>query len=62
MKDANERPEQMLKLVSGLAKYLPDINITMTGHDVPWIVLSAESRANHVAKALAGECQWELEV
>lgn len=54
MVDANERPDQMLKLMSGLAKFLPDMNITVTGHDVPWIVLSGEHRANLLAKSKAG--------
>ncbi|CEQ39606.1 SPOSA6832_01136, partial [Sporobolomyces salmonicolor] len=37
MRNANERPEQMLKLLGGIAKYLPDMNVTFTGHDQPWV-------------------------
>lgn len=54
---SNERPEQMLKLLNGLSKYLPDMNITITGHDNPWIVLSGESKANLVAAARSGQCE-----
>jgi hypothetical protein len=28
MVEANERPEQMLKLLGGLAKYMPDMNVS----------------------------------
>lgn len=44
MKDTNPRAQQMLQLLNGIVKYLPDMNVTMTAHDVPWIVQSAETR------------------
>ncbi|KAM0745918.1 hypothetical protein T439DRAFT_330273 [Meredithblackwellia eburnea MCA 4105] len=42
--DVNERSIQMLQLLGGIAKFLPEMNITFTGHDVPWIALSGEAR------------------
>ncbi|GAA5893980.1 hypothetical protein JCM5296_004124 [Sporobolomyces johnsonii] len=55
MKERNERPEQMLKLLGGIARYLPDMNVTFTGHDQPWIVLSGEARQKHLATARDGK-------
>ncbi|TNY24830.1 hypothetical protein DMC30DRAFT_386415 [Rhodotorula diobovata] len=54
MKDANERPDQMIKLIKGIAKYLPDMNVTFTGHDVPWGTMSGESREVHRKAARDG--------
>lgn len=56
MKDANERPDQMIKLIKGIAKYLPDMNVTFTGHDVPWGTMSGESREVHRKAARDGVC------
>ncbi|BGP16588.1 hypothetical protein JCM10213_000498 [Rhodosporidiobolus nylandii] len=61
MKNANERTDQMLKLLGGIAKYLPDMNVTFTGHDVPWVVLSGENRALHVERARAGQVLSDAE-
>ncbi|BGP40488.1 Protein O-glucosyltransferase 2 [Rhodotorula kratochvilovae] len=54
MKGVNERTEQMLKLLGGIAKHLPDMNVTFTGHDVPWVVLSGEARERHRLAAREG--------
>ncbi|KAL8292275.1 hypothetical protein RQP46_001741 [Phenoliferia psychrophenolica] len=51
----NERPEQMVELLTGIVKYLPEMNITFTGHDNPFIALSGEIREKMVAAAAAGE-------
>lgn len=56
MKRANERPDQMLKLLRGIAKLLPDMNITFTGHDVPWGTMSGESKEVHRKAAREGVC------
>ncbi|GAA5887796.1 hypothetical protein JCM6882_000754 [Rhodosporidiobolus microsporus] len=61
MKDVNERTEQMLKLLNGIAKHVPDMNVTFTGHDVPWVVLSGENRALHLARARAGQLLSDAE-
>lgn len=58
MNGANERTEQMIELLGGIAKFLPDMNVTFTGHDVPWIVQSGEARQRHVDAARAGECTF----
>lgn len=71
MKDKGPRAELMLRLLDGIAKFLPDLNITMTGesllwvleleltskagHDVPWVAISGEARDRHRAAADAGE-------
>ncbi|GJN90841.1 hypothetical protein Rhopal_003855-T1 [Rhodotorula paludigena] len=55
MNGANERTEQMIELLGGIAKFLPDMNVTFTGHDVPWIVQSGEARQRHIDAARAGE-------
>jgi hypothetical protein len=34
-----ERTDQMLLLLKRIGKYLPDMNVTFTGHDVPWVRL-----------------------
>ncbi|GAA5943781.1 uncharacterized protein JCM15063_006491, partial [Sporobolomyces koalae] len=55
MTSTNPRPTQMLKLLAKISHNLPNMNITFTGHDQPWIVLSGESRAKHIAAARAGK-------
>lgn len=47
MKDTNRRAQEMSTLMDGFSKFLPDMNISITGHDSPWVVLSGESRALH---------------
>lgn len=32
-----ERTDQMLLLLKNIAKHLPSMNVTFTGHDVPWV-------------------------
>jgi hypothetical protein len=53
MAETNPRPHQMSSLLDGFAKFLPDMNITITGHDSPWVVLSGEARAAHIVAAKA---------
>ncbi|KDE09242.1 hypothetical protein MVLG_00562 [Microbotryum lychnidis-dioicae p1A1 Lamole] len=50
-----DRPNQMKQLIQPIAKYLPDMNLTFTGHDNPWIVMSGEAREQHIRSAKAGE-------
>lgn len=54
MKEVNARPEQMILLLEGIAKWLPDLNLTITGHDSPWVMIAGEARARHVEAAKAG--------
>ncbi|GAA5901069.1 uncharacterized protein JCM6883_004741 [Sporobolomyces salmoneus] len=55
MNSTNPRPKQMLKLLEKISHNLPNMIITFTGHDQPWIVLSGESRERHIAAARAGK-------
>ncbi|GAA5987354.1 hypothetical protein JCM5350_005637 [Sporobolomyces pararoseus] len=55
MNSTNPRPLQMLKLLEKISHNLPNMNITFTGHDQPWIVLSGESREQHVKAARSGK-------
>ncbi|GAA6056634.1 hypothetical protein JCM3770_006321 [Rhodotorula araucariae] len=55
MRSANFRSDQVMSLLDGIAQFLPDLNITITGHDVPWIVIAGEHRKMHVEAAEKGE-------
>ncbi|KAL8292384.1 hypothetical protein RQP46_000996 [Phenoliferia psychrophenolica] len=55
MRADGHRADQVLELMKGFAQYLPDLNITMTGHDVPWVVVAGEARIRHVEAAKAGK-------
>lgn len=59
MKNTNGRAQQMLDLLRQVGKFLPDMNITFTGHDVPWVTMSGETRAKHLEAAREGhgECR-----
>ncbi|BGP39508.1 Protein O-glucosyltransferase 2 [Rhodotorula kratochvilovae] len=61
MRHANHRSDQVMSLLDGIAQFLPDLNITITGHDVPWIVISGEHKQMHVAAAEKGEYIDDLE-
>ncbi|BGO91104.1 hypothetical protein NBRC10512_005802 [Rhodotorula toruloides] len=52
---ANPRAEQMMALLEGVKDMLPDLNITITSADVPWIVLSGAHKQMHEAAAQAGK-------
>ncbi|SCV72127.1 BQ2448_4821 [Microbotryum intermedium] len=52
-----DRPNQMKQLIQPIAKYLPDMNLTFTGHDNPWIVMSGEAREQHIRSAKVGQCK-----
>jgi len=43
MNATNPRPKQMTKLLEKISHNLPDLNITFTGHDQPWVSLSSLS-------------------
>ena len=43
MNSTNPRPKQMTKLLEKISHNLPDLNITFTGHDQPWVSLSSLS-------------------
>ncbi|TKA58044.1 hypothetical protein B0A53_00446 [Rhodotorula sp. CCFEE 5036] len=55
MKNTNGRAQQMLDLTRKIGKFLPDMNITFTGHDVPWVTMSGETRAKHLVAAREGQ-------
>ena len=55
MKNTNGRAQQMLDLMRKIGKFLPDMNITFTGHDVPWVTMSGETRAKHLEAAREGQ-------
>ncbi|GAA5862713.1 hypothetical protein JCM8547_003522 [Rhodosporidiobolus lusitaniae] len=52
--DNGERSDQMLLLLKGIAKRLPNMNVTFTGHDVPWVVLSGENKQRHLQAVREG--------
>ena len=41
------RADQLLLLLNGIGKWLPALNITVSGHDSPWVVLSGELKDRH---------------
>ncbi|GAA5872179.1 hypothetical protein JCM8547_003827 [Rhodosporidiobolus lusitaniae] len=51
----NNRADQTMALLQGMSQFLPDLNITITGHDVPWIVLGGEHKQQHIEAAKRGE-------
>ncbi|GAA5838300.1 hypothetical protein JCM11251_003457 [Rhodosporidiobolus azoricus] len=55
MRKTNNRADQILALMDGFSKFLPDLNITITGHDVPWIVISGDHKKQHIEAAERGE-------
>ncbi|GAA5851432.1 hypothetical protein JCM3766R1_004574 [Sporobolomyces carnicolor] len=55
MRGVNYRADQLLDLLKGISQYLPDLNLTITGHDVPWVTVSGEAREQHIAAAYRGE-------
>lgn len=55
MKNSNGRAQQMAHLLRRVGQFLPDMNITFTGHDVPWVTMSGETRAVHVEAAREGK-------
>ncbi|GAA5983978.1 hypothetical protein JCM10908_005999 [Rhodotorula pacifica] len=55
MKNTNGRAQQMVDLLRRVGKFLPDVNITFTGHDVPWVTMSGETRAKHMEAAREGQ-------
>ncbi|GAA6051318.1 hypothetical protein NBRC10513_000329 [Rhodotorula toruloides] len=55
MKTTNDRSDQTLKLLENIAEFLPEMNLTFTGHDTPWVTMSGEARVKHVEAARAGK-------
>ncbi|GAA5880142.1 hypothetical protein JCM16303_001228 [Sporobolomyces ruberrimus] len=55
MRHVNYRADQLLELLKGISEFLPDLNLTITGHDVPWVTMSGEAREKHVSAAYRGE-------
>lgn len=53
----NSRVEDLLDLLEPIYDDLDDMNITMTGHDVPWVVVAGEAKELHVKTAKAGRCK-----
>ena len=50
------RADQLLLLLNGIGKWLPDLNITVSGHDSPWVVLSGELKERHSQAVTDGRC------
>lgn len=61
MRDVNGRADQMRELLRRVSKFLPDMNITFTGHDVPWVTMSGETRAKHMEAARDGRGAFSYE-
>ncbi|GAA5941976.1 uncharacterized protein JCM15063_004260 [Sporobolomyces koalae] len=56
MRKVNYRADQLLELLKGISEFLPDLDLTITGHDVPWVTMSGEAKEEHTAAAQRG--QW----
>lgn len=46
----------VLDLIEPILSQLPDMNVTVTGHDNPWVVTSGESKDTLKATAKIGRC------
>jgi hypothetical protein len=56
MYHANDRADQVMALLTNISTLLPgDMNITITGHDVPFIVIGGAHKKQHVEAAEKGE-------
>ncbi|GAA6041033.1 hypothetical protein JCM8097_004685 [Rhodosporidiobolus ruineniae] len=55
MRETNHRADQVMALLEGISQFLPDLNITITGHDVPWVVLGSDHKQQHIEAAENGE-------
>jgi hypothetical protein len=51
------RAKDQAKLMESWTKWVPDVNITMSAHDGPSIMLAEKTRSKHVAAALKGESE-----
>mgnify|MGYP007100400332 CR=1 FL=1 len=56
MRHANNRADQLMALLDGISQFLPDLNMTITGHDVPWVVMTGEHKQMLVDAADEGQC------
>lgn len=54
------RAKDQAKLMERWTKWVPDVNITMSAHDGPSVMLDQRSRSNHMQAALKGECKYNL--
>lgn len=55
MYKVNNRADQVMALLTNISSYLPDMNVTITGHDVPFIVLGGAHKEQHLEAAAKGE-------
>ncbi|GAA5838080.1 hypothetical protein JCM9279_004120 [Rhodotorula babjevae] len=55
MRHANNRADQLMSLLEGISQFLPDLNMTITGHDVPWVVMAGEHKEMLIDAADKGE-------
>ncbi|KAK4054576.1 Protein O-glucosyltransferase 2 [Microbotryomycetes sp. JL201] len=54
LENPDERSTQAHKMIKDLAGRLPDMNVTVTGHDNPWVVLSGEARSRLKSRGRGG--------
>lgn len=60
MLEVNPRAGEVMKLLRGIEHLIPtELNVTLTGHDTPWVVVSGEARERHVEAAKAHRFVWE---
>ncbi|KAK4049073.1 Protein O-glucosyltransferase 2 [Microbotryomycetes sp. JL201] len=63
MKNVNFRSEQVALLLKGISDLIPtDVDLSITAHDVPWVVIAGEAKENHVAAAREGRYIDEVDV
>ncbi|KAM0752099.1 hypothetical protein T439DRAFT_200763 [Meredithblackwellia eburnea MCA 4105] len=53
MRENGARANQVMDLLAGFSQFLPDLNLTMTGHDTPWVVIAGEAKIRHLEAAKA---------
>lgn len=53
----NNRSNDMIALLHGVTEHLPDLNLTINGHDAPWVVLGGDMEEIYMAAAKRGVCE-----
>lgn len=53
----NNRSNDMIALLHGVTEHLPDLNLTINGHDAPWVVLGGGMEEMYMAAAKRGVCK-----
>lgn len=57
MRHTNGRPDETMRFLQSIRKWLPDMAIVFTGHDTPWDVVAGEAKEKHNAAAAAQKCE-----